>query len=303
MIPGISIFNVSQAIETVQMKGLTLSLLGYGDGTEVIHHRLESGSRWAMVPGDGWDAFESIFLIKGRLLLQTAGEERVLSAGDFLSAAPIQEHAVFLAEEDTEFLYVSSQPVFHHYSRYAQEIMDLAVAVEEKDGYTADHCQRIMKYSMMVGEAMGLTTQQLYELNYGAFLHDVGKVKVPEEVLQKPGKLTADEWEIMKQHTTFGKQMLEETSLPNLSAASRVVEQHHERYDGSGYPHGLKGDEISIGAAIVAVVDSYDAMTTDRVYQKRRTKEEALAEIKRCQGTMYHPDVVDVFLSLADKID
>lgn len=107
----------------------------------------------------------------------------------------------------------------------------------------------------------------------------------------------------MKQHTTFGKQMLEETSLPNLSAASRVVEQHHERYDGSGYPHGLKGDEISIGAAIVAVVDSYDAMTTDRVYQKGRTKEEALAEIKRCQGTMYHPDVVDVFLSLADKID
>ncbi|MGB8956297.1 MAG: HD domain-containing phosphohydrolase, partial [Tumebacillaceae bacterium] len=111
------------------------------------------------------------------------------------------------------------------------------------------------------------------------------------------------EWEIMKAHTVYGREMLEKTGLPNLIAAGKIVEQHHERFDGSGYPHGLKGQEILIGAAIVAVVDSYDAMTTDRCYQKGRKKTEAVAEILRCRGTLYHPDVVDAFLSLQDKLD
>lgn len=301
---GITIQRVGQAVEHVQMKGLTVSLVASGDGTEVIRHTLTAGARWSMVPGDDWSALEFITILSGQLVFKSPTDEDIpLFPGDSFSASPIKQHAIFVAAVDTDFLYVSSQPVFHHYSMISREMMDLAVSIEEKDGYTADHCQRIMKFSMAVGEKMNFTSEQLHVLNFGAFFHDIGKIEVPEVVLNKPGKFTPEEWEIMKRHTVHGRDILERTGLPHLIAAGRIVEQHHERYDGQGYPHRLQGDEIHPAAAIIAVVDSYDAMTTDRVYQKGRSKAEALAEILRCRGTMYHPDVVDAFLAIAEHLD
>jgi putative nucleotidyltransferase with HDIG domain len=301
---GLTFLKKGQVIEKVSLKGLEFSLLASGDGTEIIHHRLTAGARWGLMPEEGWDALEFFIVLSGKIIWQLSEENTItLNAGDSISAVPVKKHSIFVAEVDTEFLYISSQPVFHHYSQVIQEMMGLAVTVEQKDGYTADHCQRIMKLSMMVGEAMGLSSNQLVELNLGAFFHDVGKVKVPEAILGKPSSLTQEEWGIMKQHTVYGRQMLEETNLPNLQNAATIVEQHHERYDGSGYPYGLRGEQICIGAAIVAVVDSYDAMTTDRVYRKGCSKEEALIEIERGYGTLYRSDVVDAFFSISNKID
>jgi HD-GYP domain-containing protein (c-di-GMP phosphodiesterase class II) len=300
---GLIHLKKGQVIEKVTLKGLDLSLLASGDGTEVIHHRLTAGARWALGPEEGWNALEFFFVLSGKLIWKLPEGDRLLEAGDSISASPVQKYSIFVAETDTEFLYVTSSPVFHHYSQAIREMMDLAVSVEQKDGYTADHCQRIMKLSMMLGEAMNLTATQLYELNFGAFFHDVGKVKVPESILGKPSSLTNEEWAIMKQHTLYGRQMLEETELPYLQVAASIVEQHHERYDGSGYPHGLRGEQICTGAAIIAVVDSYDAMTTDRVYRKGCSKEEALVEIERGNGTLYRSDVVDAFFSISNKID
>ena len=111
---------------------------------------------------------------------------------------------------------------------------ELAISIEEKDGYTHDHCSRITKMSMLVGKAMGLNSKQMLRLNLASFFHDIGKVKVPLEILQKPGKLTEEEWEIMKQHPTYGREILEETRIPTLASAGKVVEQHHERYDRKG---------------------------------------------------------------------
>jgi putative nucleotidyltransferase with HDIG domain len=292
-----------QAIEVVSVKGLKLSLIASGDGTEIIHHRLAAGSRWALAPEEGWDALEFLLVLSGKLIWQLPGGDVIIGAGDSVSASPVKKDSVFLAETDTEFLYISSRPVWHHYSQEVNQMMSLAVSVEEKDGYTADHCQRIMKLSMKIGEKMSLSSNQMYELNLGAFLHDIGKVKVPEKILGKASSLTSEEWVIMKRHTVYGRQTLEETKLPDLLAAASIVEQHHERYDGSGYPYGLSGEQISIGAAIVAVVDSYDAMTTDRIYRKGCSKEEALIEIEKGRGSLYHPDVVDVFFSILDKVD
>jgi putative nucleotidyltransferase with HDIG domain len=298
---GITIHRKGQAVESVQMKGLRVSLLASSGGTEVIYHSLTAGSRWSMVPDVGWHALECITILSGELILKSPEEDFTLHPGDSISSNPIQQHAIFVAAVDTDFLYVSSQPVFHHYSMITREMMELAVSIEEKDGYTADHCHRIMKMSMRVGEEMNFSSDKMHVLNFGAFFHDIGKIEVPEEVLNKPGKLTPEEWKIMKLHTVHGREILERTDLPHLIAAGRIVEQHHERYDGAGYPHGLKGDEIDIAAAIISVVDSFDAMTTDRVYQKGRSKAEALAEILRCRGTMYHPDVVDVFISILQE--
>ncbi|WP_273123164.1 HD domain-containing phosphohydrolase [Metabacillus sp. HB246100] len=290
--------NKNDFIETVQMKGLTISLIASGDHTEIIHHKLEAHTRWALEPEEGWTALEYLFILSGELTLTNKDGPTTLKAGDSFYRSPVNEHFVFQSTQPTEFLYISSQPVFHRYSNISRDLVKLAVSIEKKDGYTSDHCARISKMSMQVGEKLGLNSRQLLRLNMASFFHDIGKIKIPLEILLKPGKLTNKEWEIMKLHTTYGREVLQETKLPLLIDAGRIVEQHHERYDGKGYPFGLKKTEIDIEAFIISVVDSYDAMITDRPYSKAMPKEDALTEIVDCRGTMYSPDVVDAFISI-----
>lgn len=299
----VGIINAGEFIETVNFKGLQISLVAAGDGTEIIHHKLQPGSSWAMSPEEGWEGLEFFYVLKGKLVYQTDDELTEVKAGQSFYECPIKKYSIFHAEEITEFIYVSSQPVFHHYSQLSRDLMELTISIEEKDGYTVDHCERIKYYSMLVGEALNLNSKQMVRLNLGSFFHDAGKVKVPLHILQKPGKLTDEEWEEMKKHTTYGKELLEETRIPVLREVALIVEQHHERYDGKGYPKNLKGDEIEIEAAIISVVDSFDAMTTDRVYKKAKSKEEALEEIIQNKGQMYNPLVVDTFISIKEKID
>lgn len=286
--------------EKVIHKNLEISLLASGDGTEVIHHKLLPGGHWGLSPQEGWNGLEHFYLIKGRL--KSVNSDIVINVGDSMSFYPVDQYIMFTTDVETEFIYVTSKPIFHQYSKVVKELMNLAVSVEEKDGYTSEHCNRIKEISMMIGEKLNLDYYQLYLLNLSSFLHDIGKVKIPLSILNKTGKLTNQEWEIMKLHTTYGRQILEETNLPFLKEVGKIVEQHHERYDGKGYPYGLKGDEISLLASIIAVSDSFDAMTTDRVYQKKRSKEDAIKEIIACNGTRYNPKVVEAFLQIKDKL-
>jgi HD-GYP domain-containing protein (c-di-GMP phosphodiesterase class II) len=296
---GVSV--IQKPIETVTMKGLDVSLLASGYGTEVIHHRLQSGFRWGISPQEDWHALEKIYIIKGELLLKRLNQEETLVSGDFYSECPVKEEVLCIAKEETEFLYITSQPVFHFYSKITKQLMDLAVEVEQKDGYTHDHCERIMKMSMRLGEVLKLPQQDLPVLNYASFLHDVGKMNVPDHILNKPGKLTDEEWVIMKKHAEFGRDILLNTDLPILKKAAAIVVQHHERYDGKGYPNGLKGEQIDLKAGIITVVDAFDAMTKDRVYRTAMPFDEAVQEIIRCSETMFHPKVVDAFLSIKDE--
>lgn len=287
-----------EAIDKAYMKGLEVSLLSSYDGTEVIHHRLMAGNRWALVPEENWNALEYIYILSGQLVWRNSDGDVVLNPGDSFYSTPVQIHARFESIMDTEFLYVVSRPIFHHYSKAATEMLEKAVMIEKKDGYTADHCQRIANLSLLIGEKLGLTANQLYNLSFAAFQHDIGKIKVPLEILNKKSKLDPDEWELLKQHPTLGREILENCDFLPLRAAGKIVEQHHERFDGLGYPLQLKGDEIDICAAIISVADSYDAMTSDRVYRNALAKDLAVMEIIKNKGTMYHPKVVDVFLSL-----
>ncbi|UOE53932.1 HD domain-containing phosphohydrolase [Cytobacillus oceanisediminis] len=296
------IINEDSFIETVHMKGLQISLIASGDGTEVIYHKLDPGTMWGIEPQEGWQALEYLCVLSGELILRNGNETKKIKTGSSFFRAPVEEHYVFEAAATTEFLYVTSRPVFFHYSKVTKEMMELSISIEEKDGYTRDHCQRINKLSMLVGKTLELDSKQLVNLNLASFLHDVGKLRIPLEILQKPSKLTPKEWETMKKHSAFGREILEETGLPLLIDAGKVVEQHHERFDGKGYPQGLKGSEISIEASIISIIDSYDAITTDRVYKKGRSKEEAKKELLNYRGTMYHPEILDVFLELIDQI-
>ncbi|NMD70951.1 HD-GYP domain-containing protein [Bacillus sp. DNRA2] len=291
------------AMKKVYLKNMELSLLASGDGTEVIHHKLYKGAYWSIVPAAGWSALEHFTILSGTLIYQTPAKELALHVGDSVNVCPVKETMFFTAKTDVEFIYVTSQPIFQGYCSSLQELMDLAIMVEQKDGYTADHCERIKELSMKIGTKMGLSPDELFILNLAAFLHDIGKVKVPDHILNKPGKLTDEEYETMKKHTTWGRETLENTNFVDLIKAGEIVEQHHERYDGRGYPKQLNRDEIMIQAAIITVVDAFDAMTTDRVYRKGLSIDTALEELERHKGTMFHPDVVDTFFSIIDDIE
>ena len=289
------------ALERASLKHSVSSLLHACDGTEVIHHHLDKGARWGISPDeDDTRRLEGVYVLSGKLKMKRVSEESILENGDFLSGTPINEFLVLTALEDSAFLYMSSQPVFHSYSHDTRHFEELAIKIEQKDGYTADHCSRIKDLAMLVGDKMGLHSESLMKLHFGALLHDIGKTQVPEDVLLKPSKLTEEEWAMMKQHTTYGAEMLRETCISHFLIAAEVVEQHHERYDGSGYPTGLKKEAISLEAAIVGLVDSYDAITSERVYQHARSHESAIEELKQLRGIKYHPDVVDAFTEVIE---
>lgn len=284
------------AIERAETDHTVVSLLSSRNGTEVIHHELQSGCSWAIAPQNGWDELETVYLLSGKLKYSSGELQGILQPGDTLSCEPAREFIIFTAVEPTSFLYICSNYVFYHYSESTKQFHKLAIEIAEKDGYTAQHCERIRRLSVLIGEKMGLSTTELFSLSYGAFFHDIGKINIPDEILLKPGRLSPEEFDIIKQHTIYGRDILNSSPLPYLAQGSYIAEQHHERYDGSGYPHALKGDQISIGAAIVAVVDSYDAMISNRPYQGAKSKSTAIEEILSLRGKLYHPKVVDTFL-------
>lgn len=274
---------------------MEVQLLASSNGMEVVRHVLEPRARWGLVPDPQGSALECVVVESGTLRWFRPGGDRMLGPGDCLVGNPVSETCLFRAETRVSLLYATSRPVFESYVQESARIMELAVQVEQKDGYTADHCRRIMTYSMDVGRRLGLGADRLWALHYGAFLHDIGKVTLPDTILNKPGPLSPAEWELVRRHPEAGREMVESTSL---RAAGPIIEQHHERYDGSGYPRGLRGDQILIEAHIVAVVDSFDAMTTDRPYRRAKPAEQALQELRRESGIRYHPDVVRAFVQV-----
>ena len=169
----------------------------------------------------------------------------------------------------------------------------LALALGCKDNETSGHAARVVHYSLRLGREMGLGHEAMIALKLGSRLHDIGKIGVDDRVLRKPTKLDEGEWEQMKQHPRKGMELVIGADLPE--AAARVVGQHHEQWDGSGYPRGLRGDEIDTPARIFSVIDAYDAITSDRCYRRAQNYEAALAELRRCAGTQFDPAVVQAF--------
>jgi cyclic di-GMP phosphodiesterase len=179
-------------------------------------------------------------------------------------------------------------------------ILSLALTVEARDAYTVGHCQRLARYATALGEAMGLAPDDLAALHRGAYLHDVGKIAVPDAILQKPARLTADEYEVIKQHTIVGERLC--GSLRSLLLVRPIVRHHHERCDGTGYPDGLHEREIPILAEIVAVVDTFDAVTTTRPYRPARSVEIAFEELRRDVALgKRRADVVEQFIDLVSS--
>jgi putative nucleotidyltransferase with HDIG domain len=179
------------------------------------------------------------------------------------------------------------------YMNYRATLHALAAALEARDVETKGHSERVVAYCLRLGKEIGLTDRNLITLEHGALLHDIGKIGVPDGILLKRGALTEDEWAHMRRHVEYGAQILR--GIDFLEGATQIVSQHHERYDGSGYPHRMEGDQICLGARIFAVADAVDAMTSDRPYRAGRSFDDAADELIRCSGAHFDPAVVQAF--------
>lgn len=205
----------------------------------------------------------------------------------------IRRHSLWLEEQRTHIRRLNEA--------YSDMLEALLTALETRESEIEGHCERVTAITMVIAEAMGLPHQQYPDLERGALLHDIGKIGIPDDILFKPGPFTAAEWEIMRQHPVIGYQMcIKVRSLQN--AAREVVLCHHERWDGRGYPQGLCGEDIPLGARIFAVADTIDAMTSNRPYRSALSMEEVFAELEQCAGTQFDPKVVEAFFSVPTSV-
>ena len=186
--------------------------------------------------------------------------------------------------------------------REREIIFRLASATEYKDAFTGNHIHRVAEYCKLIAEGYGCDKKFIENLYIASPLHDIGKIAIPESILGKPGKLTAEEFEIMKKHTTYGAQLLKGTKIPLLKFAQRVALYHHEKWNGNGYPEGLKEKEIPLEARITAIADVFDALTSVRPYKKAFPFEKALKIIKEELGKSFDPELATIFIEEEEKV-
>lgn len=181
---------------------------------------------------------------------------------------------------------------------YLSTVKALVSVIEAKDPYTKGHTERVADYAVALGTKLNLPKEELRDIAFGAVLHDIGKLVVYERILNKPGELDQEEWQILKEHPVIGASIIE--NMDFLSGTVALVRHHHEQWDGNGYPDGLQGDDIPMGARIIAVTDSYDAMTTDRPYRKALKRKVAIDTLRAKAGSQFDPEVVENFIELIE---
>ena len=185
-------------------------------------------------------------------------------------------------------------------SSYMDMVKTLAFVVEAKDTYTRSHLDRTYQYALALTRRVAPELAAEASLGYGFLLHDIGKIGIPESILNKPGPLTDEEWAIMRTHPLIGVQVV--TPIKFLGEAVAIIRSHHERWDGRGYPENLKGEEIHLAARIFSVVDTFDAMTSDRPYRKGLPVSVAMEEIERCGGSQFDPELSKAFVELCEEL-
>ncbi len=228
------------------------------------------------------------FSTEDQMLLETVASQVGVAIENSRLFQRAQQHALDLAAALDELE-----------STYDDTLAALSGALDLRDNETEGHARRVTRYSVRIAEVMGSRGQILVDIERGALLHDIGKIGVPDAILLKPAKLTDEEWAVMRTHPHLGYQMIR--NIRFLSGASPIVLHHHERYDGGGYPAGLTGQDIPLGARIFAIADTFDAMTSDRPYRKALPYEAARDEIGRCAGSQFDPVVVEAFCQVPEE--
>jgi len=281
-------------ISDITMPGMT--------GLEMIPHIKERSPDTVVVMISGMQTVESAigalrlgafdYLMKPFDLRQVeAVVKRALEHHDLIVAKQRYEnHLEELVEQRTAEL---DRALDSLEEAYRSTLKALTTALETRDQETHGHSERVVSYSLRLGREYGLNREQMKALEFGSLLHDIGKIGVPDLILRKPSKLTEEEWVLMREHPQHGQQILR--GIEFLQGASRVVAQHHEKWDGTGYPLGLAQEDIDVNARIFSVADAFDAITSDRVYRRGKSYEAAAKELDEWAGRQFDPKVVKAF--------
>jgi putative nucleotidyltransferase with HDIG domain len=301
-----SVSSAEEAIESLRAEKVELVIsditMGGMSGLEMIPHVLSLSPETVVVMISGMQTIESAiealrfgafdYIMKPFDLRQVeAAVRRALEHHELREAKRRYEnHLEELVEQRTAEL---DRALGSLEDAYRSTLKALTAALETRDAETHGHSERVVTFSLRLGRELGLSKAEMTALEFGSLLHDIGKIGVPDAILRKPAKLDEKEWARMREHPLHGQAILREIEF--LEGAARVVAQHHERWDGTGYPFGLRGEEIDLNARIFAVADAFDAMISDRVYRRGRSYEAAAEELSAWSGRQFDPQVVEAF--------
>ncbi len=255
-----------------------VALLAQHENVEIMLQRIVKGANFWLDPAEDLETLEYFFVHTGEIVMRLEDRTEVLRAGDSFYALGLKKQVFCSATEETQLLYVANRRVFSDVMGFQQELMDMLRRINEKDHYTYQHSLSVMRLSKALYLELGAqeTGISMEEIIMASLFHDVGKCQVPDEILKKPGRLTPQEYAAIQRHPVESAAILRgRFGAP----VAEVAQNHHERLDGTGYPRRLTAQEISLPARIVAVADCFDAMTTDRGYNRVKSYEEAAQEL------------------------
>ena len=289
---GFKIGKKGSSLERVTYNKNDIRLLASGDGTEVLLQSIEKDKLFYIYPSDNPEVMEFYLILSGEVVCEVDNQKVFLGPQDYFSAKGLLGPIHFTTLSDVTLLFVTTEPIFDSLSNHMSSLMEVVKKVELKDNYTYRHSDRVANNAVKIAKKLNLNTDQVHNINTASFLHDIGKINIPEDILNKPSFLTEEEFSIVKKHPVDGVEIVKGS---NYEGITPIIEQHHERLNGSGYPYGLIGDQILLESRIIAVSDSFDAMTEDRPYRKAFEPQFALNEIKKLVGTHYDKHVVEAF--------
>lgn len=271
-------------------KGNSMHCVASEHGIEVIKDIIPKGTMGFIHEMSDNSTFDLVYILKGKIILHDLEQAEVLQAGDYYTVKDMKNDLLYKVMEDYESLYINDEGIYQDNLDYLKILNNMLVEIQKADGDTLEHCKRVANLTMGIAYRLKFSGINLGNLFTAAKFHDVGKCKIPVEILLKPAKLTDEEYEIMKKHSTYTYGILLEYLGEEIA---EIADGHHERLDGKGYPSGLKDDQISLSSRIICVADAYDAMTVTRPYRQGMTREQAFEELRRCQNTQFDPIVIN----------
>lgn len=274
-----------------------LSLLAEHENVEIMLQSIKSGSLVWIAPSENQDLMEFFYILSGELTLESSDEEISLKENDYFYVSQLKSEVLLKSNTPLKILYITTSPLYNYLESFNLDLNELLVKIGEKDKYTTMHSRRVMDYSVKICKKMECTNATVDKIAVAALFHDVGKCFIPDEILNKTGRLNPEERRHIVKHPMNSKRLLE---AKFGSEIANIAQMHHERLDGSGYPYGISGNDIPVEARIIAVADSFDAMTSKRVYCEPKSYSDAIVELSSLTD-LYDENVVAVLKELMDS--
>lgn len=274
-----------------------LSLLAEHDNVEIMLQTIKSDVIMWIAPSDDMDMMEFFYIVSGTLVLQGEAETVLLGENDYFYVKGLKREVLLKSDTPLKLLYITSRPLYDNLENFNCDLNELLDRVNEKDQYTEGHSRRVMALSVKISEKLQFVDTTMNNIAVASLFHDVGKCFVPDSILKKSGKLEPEDWPHIFKHPVYSRRLLEGKFGKEIAG---IAQLHHERLDGSGYPYGLKQEDIPLESKIIAVADSFDAMTTNRSYSKAKTRTQAIEELSH-QLHLYDPEVVKALKEIVEN--